>query len=64
LKASGGIVVLWTIQPLALVMDGLSGSDGDIGNSTSGGYVAACESINSTSSQFIYQDTSRFGQQA
>jgi hypothetical protein len=51
LKAGGGIDGLMDDTATCLG-DGWPGSDGDIGNSTSGGYVAACESINSTSSQF------------
>jgi hypothetical protein len=51
LKASGGIDGLMD-DTATYLGDGWPGSDGDIGNSTSGGYVAACESINSTSSQF------------
>jgi hypothetical protein len=51
LKAGGGIDGLMD-DTATYLGDGWPGSDGDVGNSTSGGYVAACESINATSSQF------------
>lgn len=51
LKASGGINGLMN-DTASYLGDGWPGSDGDVGNSSSGGYLAACISMNVTSSLF------------
>jgi hypothetical protein len=51
LRAAGGINGLMD-DAASYLGDGWPASDGTVGNSTSGGYVQACESINATSSMF------------